>query len=115
MVRSVCVDKSKKWDNALPQVEFAYNNAVHSATRKSPFSLVYTSVPNHVVDLVKLPKTHEASIGVQHMAKNVMEVKEEVRIKLEKTNARYKTTADKHMHAKVFDEGDYVMVYLRNE
>jgi len=31
MVQSVCTDKSKKWDNTLSQVEFAYNNAVHSA------------------------------------------------------------------------------------
>ena len=75
MVRSVCADKSKKWDNALPQVEFAYNNAVYSATGKSPFSLVYTSVPNHIVDLVKLLKAHGVSVGSQHMVKNVMEVK----------------------------------------
>lgn len=109
-VRSVCADKSKKWDNALPQVEFAYNNAVHSAIGKSPFSLVYTSVPNHVVDLVKLPKAHGVSVDAQHMAK-----KEEVRDKLEKTNARYKAAADKHRRAKVFEEGDYVMVYLRKE
>jgi hypothetical protein len=115
MVRSVCTDKSKKWDNALPQVEFAYNNAVHSATGKSPFSLVYTSVPNHVVDLVKLPKAHGVSISAQHMAKDVIEVKEEVRDKLEKTNAKYKAAADKHRRAKVFNEGDYVMVFLRKE
>jgi hypothetical protein len=75
MVRNVCVDKSKKWDNVLLQVEFAYNNAVHSATGKSPLSLVYTSVPNHIVDLVKLLKAHGVSVGSQHMAKNVMEVK----------------------------------------
>jgi hypothetical protein len=31
MVQSVCTDKSKKWDNTLSQVEFAYNNTVHSA------------------------------------------------------------------------------------
>jgi len=31
MVQSVCTDKSKKWDNTLSQVEFAYNNTVYSA------------------------------------------------------------------------------------
>ena len=38
-----------------------------------------------------------------------------MRDKLEKTNARYKAVADKHRRAKVFNEGDYVMVFLRKE
>ena len=49
------------------------------------------------------------------MAKNVIEVKKEVRVKLEKTNARYKAVVDKHRRAKVFNEGDYVIVFLRKE
>ena len=85
MVRSVCTDKSKKWDNALPQVEFAYNNTVYSATGKSPFSLVYTSVPNHVVDLVKLPKAHGVSISAQHMLKMLLRLKKKCEISWKKT------------------------------
>jgi len=38
-----------------------------------------------------------------------------VRDKLEKTNDMYKVVADKHRRAKVFNEGDYVMVYVRKE
>ena len=56
MIRSVCGEKPKQWDLALPRVEFSCNCVVHSATGKLPFSLVYTSVPKHLVYLVRLSK-----------------------------------------------------------
>lgn len=56
MVCSICREKSKQWDYALPHVQFAYNSVIHSVTRKSLISIVYIVVPNHVVHLVKLPK-----------------------------------------------------------
>ncbi|KAJ9553473.1 hypothetical protein OSB04_017518 [Centaurea solstitialis] len=50
MLRSVFSDKPKQWDLALPQIEFRYNIATHSAMGYSPLSLVYISTPKHVVD-----------------------------------------------------------------
>ena len=49
------------------------------------------------------------------MAEQILDVQEEVRLKLEKFNARYKAAADKKRREKVFEEGDMVMVYLRKE
>ncbi|CAL9020785.1 unnamed protein product [Prunus brigantina] len=115
MVRSVCGEKPKQWGYALPQVEFAYNSAVHSATGKSPFSIVYTAIPNHVVDLVKLPRGQQTSVAAKNLVEEVVTVRDEVKQKLEQTNAKYKADADRHRRVKVFQEGDSVMIFLRKE
>ena len=42
-------------------------------------------------------------------------MQEEVRQKLEATNAKYKEAADKKRREKIFNVGDLVLVYLRKE
>jgi hypothetical protein len=60
----------------LLEVEFAYNSVMHPAIRKTHFSLVYTSVPRHVVNLIKLPKAHGVSVTVENMAEENIVVKD---------------------------------------
>ncbi|KAJ9550523.1 hypothetical protein OSB04_014568 [Centaurea solstitialis] len=115
MLRSVCGEKPKQWDVALAQIEFAYNSAVHTATGCSPFSLVYTSSPRHVVDLVKLPRDSGVSIAAGNMAKDFQATKEVVKTRLEAIGLKNKAAADKHRRKKIFNEGDEVMVFLRKE
>ncbi|KAK0584578.1 hypothetical protein LWI29_015447 [Acer saccharum] len=55
MIRSVADDRSKQWDDALPQVEFAYNSMTNRSTGLPPFAIVYTKVPNQAIDLAELP------------------------------------------------------------
>ncbi|CAL1390463.1 unnamed protein product [Linum trigynum] len=115
MIRSLCGDKPRQWDLFLPQAEFAYNTAVHSATGKSPFSIVYTSPPRHVVDLIPLPPASVASKAAIDMVHDFQAVKQEVRTKLEAVGQKNKAAADIHCRSKVFAVGDEVMVFLRKD
>ena len=112
LIQSICMNRPKHWGFAIAQAEFAYNNIVHSAIGRSPFSIVYMKFPNHALDLVKLPKVPGLSVAAGDLAKKVQEVQADVKNKLEKANAKYKMEANKHGQFKSFDVGDEVMVFI---
>ncbi|CAI7905246.1 unnamed protein product [Closterium sp. NIES-54] len=45
LLRTTCKDDVSHWDTQLPTLEFAYNNASHAATGKTPFFLCYGREP----------------------------------------------------------------------
>ncbi|GKB73559.1 putative nucleotidyltransferase, ribonuclease H [Tanacetum coccineum] len=113
--RCICGDKPKQWDVALAQVEFAYNSVVHRTTGKSPFSIVYTNVPKHALDLLELPKGRGSNIAARNMVEDWKMVTKDVKKKIEDSNARYKASTNKHRREKTFNVGGQVMVFLRRE
>ena len=90
-----------------------YNNAINNLTGMTPFSIVYRKALHHLLDLAKLSIGEKFSSASSAMAEQTIDVQKEVRTRLERFNARYKTAIDKRRREKVFEEGDMVMIYLR--
>jgi len=45
LLRSLVKKNLKSWEDCLPHVEFAYNHAMHSATKFSPLKLFMVLIP----------------------------------------------------------------------
>ena len=45
LLRAIIKKNIKPWEECLPHVEFAYNRTIHSATKFSPFEIVYGFTP----------------------------------------------------------------------
>ncbi|KAF3654225.1 hypothetical protein FXO37_16598 [Capsicum annuum] len=97
-----------------PQLKRGADKFVQRSTGRSPFSIVYTRVPRHVVDLVKL-QTRENSRSAMTFGDNYSKLFKEVQDVLEASNKKYKQLADKNRKLMSFQVGDQVMIYLRKE
>lgn len=86
---------------------------VNHSTSKTPFEIVYTCPLRHVCDLVVMPTTVGESKVANNTTEKALKIHAEIRPHLEVANAKYKSEVDKHLHKKVFAEGDLVMAYLR--
>ena len=115
MIRAKIGDKEKQWDSLLDRVEFSYNTSVNRFTGITPFEIVYSKVPNHVLDLVFLPKLRGSSMKADDMVAKASQSHNEVRTKLVESKAKYKEAANKHRRFKEFKEGELVMIHLWKE
>lgn len=57
MLRIPVGDKTKQWDFALAQAEFAYNIMINHSTSLILFIIVYTKARNHTTYLAVLPSS----------------------------------------------------------
>lgn len=91
---SICHEKPRTWDFLVAQVEFSYSISIYIVIEKSPFTIVYTKVPNHFVDIATLPKVTEFSVAVAELTYDVPHVHDDARDKLEKKYTRVKEVVD---------------------
>ena len=76
------------------------------STKKTPFEVVYTSVPRHTVDLIRLPLSHDVNSNTEEFA-GIQQI-HQVKKNLKDANLHYKNTVDRHRRL----EADLVIVHL---
>ena len=78
LLRAIIQKNLKTWEECLPHVEFAYNRTVHSATKFSPFEIVYGFNPLTPLDLLPLPIDNRASMNGKKKAEFVKKLHERI-------------------------------------
>ncbi|KAG7547976.1 Integrase catalytic core [Arabidopsis suecica] len=115
LLRALIKKNLKSWEECLPHVEFAYNHSVHSASKFSPFQIVYGFNPISPLDLIPLPVSERASLDGKKKADLVQQIHEQARRNIEEKTKQYVKQANKGRRKMVFDIGDQVWVHLRKE
>ncbi|WZZ08421.1 hypothetical protein YC2023_094347 [Brassica napus] len=115
LLRAFIKKNLKSWEDYLPHCEFAYNHAVHSASKFSPFEIVYGFNPTSPLDLIPLPECERVSLDGKKKAEMVKQLHEQARLNIEEKTKQYVKHANKGRREMVFKEGDKVWVHLRKE
>ncbi|KAL4388859.1 hypothetical protein GQ457_09G017710 [Hibiscus cannabinus] len=115
LLRSIIKKNIKTWEDCLPHVEFAYNHDVHSATKMSPFEVVYGFNPITPLDLLPLPQEQVISKDDKARADYVKQLHQHVKENLERRTQQYEKQANKGRKRVSFEVGDWVWVHFRKE
>ena len=105
----------KQWDLILPQIEFAYNRSMHRTVGKSPFEVVYGLQPIGPMELAPHPTIQQFSGDAEVRAKEIKKLHKEVRLKIEKNNAKYVEQTNRRRKYVEFEVGELVWVHLRKD
>jgi hypothetical protein len=115
LLRAVLKKNIKMWEESLPHVEFAYNRAVHSTTKFSPFQIVYGFNPAAPIDLLPLPVQERVNLDASKRADLVKKIHEQARTNIEKMTKTYEKQANKGRKKIVLEPGQLVWIHLRKE
>ncbi|CAL1408143.1 unnamed protein product [Linum trigynum] len=115
MLRAIIKSNIKTWEDCLPHVEFAYNRAVHSTTKYSPFEIVYGFNLLTPLDLTPLPLKEQVNMDGAKKAEYVKNLHEKARLNIERRTEQILKNVNKHRKARNFEVGDWVWVHMRKE
>ncbi|KAJ9536652.1 hypothetical protein OSB04_un000201 [Centaurea solstitialis] len=115
LLRSLVGKNLKTWEQCLPHVEFAYNRHVHSATKFSPFEIVYGFKPLTPMDLTPLPMSEHLNLDGKKKAEFVKQIHEKAKSNIEERTKKYEQQANKGKRKVTFEPGDWVWLHLRKE
>ena len=115
LLRAIIKKNIKTREDFLPHVEFAYNRIIHSATKFSPFEIVYGFNPLTPLDLSPLPMSKHVNLDGKKKEKFVKKIHEKARLNIEQRTEQYAKQANKGRRRIVFEPGDWVWVHMRKE
>ncbi|KAG7556918.1 Integrase catalytic core [Arabidopsis suecica] len=115
LLRALIKKNLKTWEDCLPHVEFAYNHSMHSASKFSPFQIVYGFNPTTPLDLMPLPLNERVSLYGKKKAELVQQIHEQAKKNIEEKTKQYTKQANKSRKEIIFNEGDLVWIHLRKE
>ncbi|MCO5583587.1 hypothetical protein L7F22_037500 [Adiantum nelumboides] len=105
LLKSYISDQKTQWERYLPLVEFAYNNTIHSSTRKAPFEIVEGAM--------KVPpflSTKDKIFEADEYTRDLDTAFAKVRETLQKSQERQKKAADRHRRDLKLKENDWVLL-----
>jgi hypothetical protein len=99
----------------LPHVEFANNRSIHSATKFSPFEIVYGFNPLSPLDLTSLPVSERMNLDGKKKVEFVKIIHEKARLNIERRTKQYVHQGNKRRKKVVFEPGDWVWLHFRKD
>ncbi|CAM8905618.1 unnamed protein product [Rhodiola kirilowii] len=109
-LRCFVADTPSRWLDFIPWAEWCYNTAFHSATKTSPYEVVYGHPPPTILDYM-IGST--SSAAVEDLLTTRTHVIRALRTSLERAQLRMKHQADAHRVDKSYDVGDWAFVKLQ--
>lgn len=115
LLRCLVGENSGQWDCVLAQAEFAYNDSPNRSMGSSPFQILYAMHPHGVHELRDLGQLECRSADGEDFVKEISDLHEHVKLKLQDRNQRYNQKADLKRREVQFNVGDLVLAHLRKE
>lgn len=115
LLRSMIKKNLREWEDCLPDVEFAYNRAVHSTTQLCPFEVVYDFKPIAPLDLLPLPMEERVNMEASKREDFVRNIEETTKEEIEKKGKYTAERVNKKRKEVLFQPVDMVWVHFRKD
>ena len=115
MLRCFAADHRTSWDQELPNIEFAWNNARNDSTGYSPYEMLYGFQPATpaTIAIADLQASTAMQSVTEFIAANQIALRS-ARDKLQQAQDRQASVANRHRRDVQFDVGDLVLLSTKN-
>jgi hypothetical protein len=112
MLRALCVDKPKTWDDYVGQAMFAYNSSPHRSTGVTPYLLMHGEEARLPAELVtgSPRKAESPSVFVQRMVRRMATASAAAQQATSKAQKRAKDYYDANVNSQLYKVGQIVYI-----